>query len=234
MVNADVKADKGSRMLLGKWVNKDEKGLADCLFEASPSLLAFREVGAKPVWKSPLESNNYREYRDDFLDHYDAGQSKQLVDTIRQYWPSGGPVWDGLAVIKGRAGIDGFILVEAKANIPETSSKSTAKAPASIDKIESTLRMVQAEFGSRAALKVWTQHYYQYANRLAYLYLLNKKLNIPTWLINVYFIDDDSHRETTREEWHTHLTHMYQTLDISHSTALAGQTANLFLESKVK
>ncbi|MDT8068502.1 MAG: hypothetical protein ROO76_10100 [Terriglobia bacterium] len=36
----------------------------------------------------------------------------------------------------------------------------------------------------------WMGRYYQYANRLAYLYFFREIVCIPTWLINVCFVDD--------------------------------------------
>lgn len=46
-------------------------------------------------WRSPLESDCFREYRDsEFLERIDVRpQHRQLAD----FWPPKGPVWDGLA-----------------------------------------------------------------------------------------------------------------------------------------
>jgi len=47
----------------------------------------------------------------------------------------------------------------------------------------------------------WTQSLYQYANRLAHLYLLRELNGIPAFLVFAYFVDDqEMHGPTTVRE----------------------------------
>ena len=80
-------------------------------------------------WLSPLESEDFIEYRDDaFLERLGLGpQNRNLSD----FWPKRGPVWDGLArTSNGRS-----LLIEAKANIPEFDSSPTGASGRSLAKI---------------------------------------------------------------------------------------------------
>ena len=63
-----------------------------------------------------------------------------------------------------------LILVEAKSHIPELLS-STGAGAKSLTKIRSSLDMTRESLRSRGSFD-WTNGFYQYANRLAHLYLL--------------------------------------------------------------
>jgi len=80
-------------------------------------------------WKSPLQSDNYAEYRDrDFLKM--LGILNKIKDSLSNFWSDNGPQWDALGVSG-----DELILVEAKANIPEMVSHGTgAKIPNQLKK----------------------------------------------------------------------------------------------------
>ena len=104
---------------------------------------------------------------------------------LKDFWPSKGPQWDGLA----RTSCGRLLLLEAKANIPELDSTPTGATRDSLEKIEKAL----AE--TRKFLKVksetdWSQCFYQYANRLAHLYLLKELNRLDAFLIFVYFVGD--------------------------------------------
>ena len=70
-------------------------------------------------WLSPLESEDFIEYRDQsFLERLGINlRHRQLSD----FWPVGGPVWDGLA----RTSTGRSLLIEAKANVPEFDTNPT-------------------------------------------------------------------------------------------------------------
>jgi hypothetical protein len=89
-------------------------------------------------WKSPLQSDDYAEYRDeDFLRR--LGILNKIKYSLSNFWPNNGPQWDALGVSN-----DEIILVEAKANIPEMVSSGTgAKDPQSIKKIRNSLDEVK-------------------------------------------------------------------------------------------
>jgi len=74
-----------------------------------------KEIGKQIIidWKSPLQSDDYAEYRDeDFLRKLEILNNK-VEYTLSKFWPDNGPQWDALGVSG-----DEIILVEAKANIP--------------------------------------------------------------------------------------------------------------------
>lgn len=88
-----------------------------------------------------------------------------------------GPAWDGLAVIEGKDGQKGLLLAEAKAHVSETASRFKASSVASIETITETLLLIKDVFQSTTPITAWLNEYYQLANRLAFLYLLNTKLH---------------------------------------------------------
>lgn len=112
------KANKGSQRLLQEYVTNKMERLNNYLLGSSPTLLAY--LSNKEIeWISPIASNNYYEYRDDFLKPFynDSNKLVEATKQIREFWPKNGPQWDGLAVIKEENVPKGLILIEAKANI---------------------------------------------------------------------------------------------------------------------
>ena len=68
--------------------------------------------GTQLIWKSPLEKEKFKEYRDEsFLE---AVNLKELADDLRDFWPRRGPQWDGLARLEKDGQLTGIVLVEAK------------------------------------------------------------------------------------------------------------------------
>lgn len=131
---------------------------------------------AEIKWRSPLEEDDYAEYRDhDFL----ALLGLELEHRpLESFWPNRGPQWDALA----RTSTDQIILVEAKANIPEIVSPGTSARAKSRTLIEKSL------FETRRYLRVpedipWSGRLYQYANRIAHLYLLRELNGVDAHLV---------------------------------------------------
>ena len=228
-----TKEPKGSQLHLRTYVNTYSEELNEEIISHSPSLLAFISGERIIHWKSPLEHENYREYQDDFLKYYyeDQNSLHESNQLLRKYWPKNGPVWDGIGIVKGTKQ-KGLILVEAKAHIRETSSRIRATSEKSISLITQTISDTKKQFTStesNTTVTPWLDEYYQLANRLAYLYLLNLKLHIPTWLIQVNFIEDEKHINTSKEQWILHYQKVFQTLGISHSAPLLSQLGILYL-----
>ena len=147
-------------------------------------------------WKSPLQSDDYAEYRDeDFLRN--LGILNRIRYPLTNFWPNNGPQWDALGV-----GDDEIILVEAKANIPEMVSPGTgAKNPQSIKKIRNSLDEVKKYLNISNDID-WTGTFYQYVNRIAHLYYLREKNQIRAHLLFIYFINDVSvNGPKTKDEW---------------------------------
>ncbi len=165
-----------------------------------PSVIdsAIRNTGIRLdepiVWNSPLDS-------DDFAEYMDAAFLKQLGVRLDQrelcdFWPNSGPRWDGLA----RSG-DSVLLIEAKANIRELNSSPCGAQPASRAKIRAALSETR-DFLKVTSDTDWTKCFYQYANRLAHLYLLRKLNGCDAYLVFVYFVDDHTTKPVSQSGWH--------------------------------
>ncbi len=153
-------------------------------------------------WKSPLADDQYAEYFDQaFLDRLGIKPGKV---PLKDFWPNGGPHWDGLAITS----TDEVILVEAKANVVEFATDPCgAKSKESIKRILDSLKETQ-EFmgikGKRSRPELWFNAFYQYANRLAHLYFLRELNKIPTYLIFLDIVNDpDSGKNAVKSvnEW---------------------------------
>ena len=148
-------------------------------------------------WRSPLESEDFIEYRDQaFLERLGLSpQQRRLSD----FWPKRGPVWDGLA----RTSAGRSLLIEAKANIPEFDSSPTGASERSLTKIREALDETRSFLRVRSETD-WTRCFYQYANRLAHLYFLRELNGIGAALVFVYFTGDTTipgRDPVSRESW---------------------------------
>ena len=173
-------APRGSQRWLQLVVNRCPKLIDDAIGEA----LGLGQ-GESIEWLSPLESDCFREYRDEAFLKRLGITPQQLSLQLKDFWPKGGPVWDGLAKTSGGR----RLLIEAKANIPEFNSSPTAASEESLSQIKEALRK------TRKWLKVssetdWTKCFYQYANRLAHLSYLKEVNGIDAALVFVYFVGD--------------------------------------------
>ncbi|MCC2677369.1 MAG: hypothetical protein K0R58_4316, partial [Ramlibacter sp.] len=139
------------------------------------------EPGEKVQWRSPIASTCFEEYRD--------GAALRLLDierlprrALQDFWPNGGPVWDALGVSSsGR-----LLLLEAKAHIAEAASPASRASPASLAKIDRALSQARAYYSPRA-IAIWSGPLYQYANRLAFQYLLREVNGLDSRLVFLNF-----------------------------------------------
>ena len=139
--------------------------------------------GERIKWLSPLESDCFAEYRDSqFLERLGVCL---CCRPLKDFWPKLGPQWDGLArTNRGR-----LLLIEAKANIPELDSDPTGATGDSLRKIRESLEETKCFLKVKSGTD-WSQSFYQYANRLAHLYLLKELNCLDAYLVFVYFVDD--------------------------------------------
>ena len=117
-------------------------------------------------WVSPLESDAFREYRDqEFLDRLGVALNSRA---LAEFWPRGGPWWDGLArTSEGRCVL--------KANIPEFDSDPSRASPASLHRIQAAFAETKAFLRVRSETG-WSRRFYQYASRITHLHLLGDAL----------------------------------------------------------
>jgi len=183
------KAKKGSQKWIQKLVN-DKPHIMNSRIWSALNLSREEEV----QWFSPLKSDDYAEYRDQaFLDLLKIKLEKA---PLKQFWPSGGPQWDAL----GKSSSGKLFLVEAKSHVGELISTLQAKNSASVERIRKSLDVTRRHLGSKTEFD-WTKTFYQYANRLAHLYLLRKN-GVDAYLVLVYFVNDWEMRgPATASEW---------------------------------
>lgn len=185
-------AYRGSRRQIQLYVNEFKDELNSAIAVTIPDFPPKAGI----VWKSPLCSEKFREYWDKAWLRVLGlpGSAKQLGD----FWPKGGPHWDALA----RYGEAGTILVEAKAHPTEIFNEAGCRAssPQSRAMIEKALQQT-CEWLKVQYTEKWLGRAYQSANRLAHLFFLREIAKVDAWLVNIYFIDDRSHKPTSRDEW---------------------------------
>ena len=200
------KADKGSQKWLQILVN-------DC-----PELLNREIAEQSPVpadgicWLSPIQATNYWEYRDQaFIDRLQIQLDKY---PLKSFWPKKGPQWDAL----GKANNKETLIVEAKSHIGELGSKNSTGSQASeksLKKIRSSLDLTKNYIGTTKTVDWAKSRYYQYANRLAHLYLLRVLNDLPAYLITLYFLNDEEMGgPSTIAEWESAIADEHQMLGI--------------------
>jgi hypothetical protein len=196
-------ARKGSQYWLQSVVNQIAGFLND---ELRRHLRLADSVGI--TWLSPLAEDGFAEYRDDeFLERLGVPPMKRSLES---FWPRGGPVWDSLA----RTSRGDVVLLEAKSHIAEMMSTCRA-CPDSLRLIQDSLAETAAFYGSSSP-DCWSDRYYQYANRLAYHYWLRHLNGIPSWLVFLYFVNDEQMGGPGSEhEWHAAIEAVHNHLDIA-------------------
>ena len=211
------KGNKGSL----KWVQ--------ILINRSPSILdqsimEMHKLDSKKInWVSPLEKDNYAEYRDgDFLSILGL---KHFDKKLKDFWPNGGPQWDALGFIKEH---DFYFLVEAKANIPEIKTSIHAKSETSLSLIEKSLSETKNYLNCQSGLN-WEFGFYQYANRIAHLYFLRRICKINAFLVFIYFLNDHTRLSTSREEWDGAITLQKQLMGLNRHK-LQRYVADVFID----
>lgn len=150
-------------------------------------------------WKSPLESDEFAEYRDQCA--FGRIGARLEAHQLHTYWPANGPQWDGLA----NAGepLSRIILVEAKSHLCEFCSTACGARNQSLARIQASLAQTRLFLGSTTRTD-WSKSYYQYANRLAHLYLLRELNRLDAFLVFIYFLNDEEMGgPRTIDEWRT-------------------------------
>ncbi len=177
-----VPQSEGNRGSL-KWIQR--------LVNSRPDLISDRivvdaklETNDQIRWLSPLASDDYAEYRDSaFLERLNITVDQR---PLQQYWPRRGPQWDALGKITSGK----VLIVEAKAHVGELVSAGTQSSGKSRDLIVASLEEAKS-FLRVPARADWTGPFYQYANRLAHLYLLRTLNAVDAYLVFVYFLNDE-------------------------------------------
>jgi hypothetical protein len=148
---------------------------------------------ARIDWLSPRLEDDFAEYRDDaFLDLLGLSH---LKDSLQEFWPKRGPQWDALGITER-----GPVLVEAKAHVREFFSLPTQAGDTSRKRIEAAFAEVQRDLGLQPSTS-WADVYFQYANRLAFLWWLRRN-GVEAELLFVSFLNDsDIGGPSSAETW---------------------------------
>jgi hypothetical protein len=180
--------------------------------------------GCSLEWLSPRRDDDWAEYRDaDFLRRIGH---PELTGALRDFWPRGGPQWDGLA--RDASGV--IYLFEAKAHMGEMVSTCQA-SPKPRAQIETALNEAKVAFGAAPGAD-WLTGYYQYANRLTHLYFL-RRAGVNAWLVFLYFINDAEMQGPDSEEmWYCHLEVVHRQLGFPHR-AFIPDVANVYIDSTI-
>ena len=130
----------------------------------------------------------------------------------------------------GRTSKGSVFLVEAKANVPElVSPASGAKSPTSIALIDDSLKQVQRSLRVDTGID-WSGKLYQYANRIAHLYLLRELNRIPAWLLFIYFVGDkEVDGPQTVGEWKAAIEVAERVLGLPTRHRLSDYVADIFV-----
>jgi hypothetical protein len=213
---AQPAGDRGSLKWIQRLVNRDPSPLDRAILARLPNAQSV-------IWRSPLASDDYAEYRDgDFLNLLDL---PQMAPHLESFWPRRGPQWDALGVTDNRD----VLLVEAKAHIPELHSPPSKASPLSLKMIRASLDEAASSAGVPAG-KDWHGEYYQLANRLAHLYLLRRHA-IPAWLILVNFLGDADMRGPKKaEEWEAAYLTAQVALGLSPDAVLLRHVLHVYLD----
>jgi len=220
------RAYAGSQLQIQIYVNREVRKLSQQIIQGLPSL---NLLGPRLDWISPLEKDNFVEHQDSAFLKVCGIES--LKGALRSFWPRGGPVWDALASIEFEKDKNqkGIILVEAKSHPPEIyGGGMRAKAEDSKEKIEKALNNTKMWLGVSPDMD-WTGSLYQYANRMAHVYFFREIVNVPAWLVNIYFINDP-HSPTDYAEWQRAL--MEVKTDLGISRLKISYMADIFLEAQ--
>lgn len=214
--------DYGSQYWMRVAVNR-ARGIID---RELASAIAITPV---PVdWVSPL-APDYREYQDQEVVARLGLELKKLP--LSDFWPKGGPVWDGLARTLTETtpvSTKKVFLIEAKAHIPEVNSPGSGASPQSLKRIAARLNETRA-FLNADPIVDWTRTFFQYTNRIAHLYLLRELNDIDAYLVNVYFLNEKKMKgPTTVEEWKGALALLKKHLGVTR-TKLSPYMKDLFI-----
>lgn len=225
-VDEKGRARRGSQRQIQTLVNFQEDELSRRIV---PLLLVPGDVEASLRWVSPLAEQGFEEYQDtEFLERLELGEHGQKLE---EFWPKGGPCWDGLAVVDG-LNPHGVLLIEAKSHISEINGPCKAEG-ASLKKIKESLAWT-ADHLQTDLNSLWTDKYYQMANRFAHLFFLREKARVPAWLINIYFLNDTSIQyievpPRSADEWREELKQVKARMGLG--TRPVPFAADLFIEA---
>ena len=210
-----------------KWIQLAVNDFPGVLYDHVAPKLHSRP--SRITWSSPLRNDEFREYSDhDFINLLGLELENH---SLERFWSSGGPNWDGLA----KTDISQVLLVEAKAQVREIKEKgSGASNEQPIARIDRSLKQTQ-KFHGVGTLVDWSKYpYYQYANRLAHLYLLSERNRIDAYLLMFYFLNDvPMGGPNSTDLWEAAIQRLHVDMGLCEDHRLSDRIINLYLDVRV-
>jgi hypothetical protein len=121
-------------------------------------------------------------------------------------------------------------LVEAKAHIGELNTTPCYAGPVALLRINRSLEDAARFFGSDSGSE-WSKIHYQYANRLAHLYLLRQLNRIPAWLVFLYFLNaKEVGGPSSESEWRNAIANVHSKLGLD-KKRLKPYIVNVFIDT---
>ncbi len=156
-----VEQPSGSRGSL-LWI---QRAVAERWHDLETPIMARLGIDTKIDWRSPLAEDGFAEYRHSaFLQR--LGLERLSVE-LKAFWPRRGPHWDALGLTANGQ----VLLVEAKAHVAEFCTPASGASEGSLIRIREALDRVAVALGVTDGTS-WHRLFYQYANRLAFLWFL--------------------------------------------------------------
>jgi hypothetical protein len=189
---------------------------------------AISRPGSPLTWlEFPRTATGDRELRG--IEFLLREEHREVYEEWRKFWPVTGQQqkWDAVARSDNE-----WLLFEAKSNQPEfCSGPTTAKKEGGLGQLTRSLGRVKRDLGVHRYF-TWTGTYYQYTNRLAMLWFLQKH-DVPACLLFVYFFGDRFPDGTpcpaSESEWEALLEARRLTLGLPKEHALSPLEHHVFL-----
>ncbi len=155
------------------------------------------------------------------------GEALQAFKNGEYSWPQTGQSmnWDAV----GRIG-DAYILCEAKAHVEEVEKTHKVEKSRSVSQRRRAFEFAQKKFSASKA-EDWMLNYYQMANRLYVLALLDE-CHIKAYLLNIYFCGDCRRGwncPKTEDDWQEVIQDEMKKLGVVDSDFFQRRVKNLFL-----
>jgi hypothetical protein len=209
---------RGSQLQVRLYVNERADALTAAVLDQMHALAKRTE---SLEWRAPL-APKFEEPRDGaFLV---AVGREDLAESLREFWPARGPVWDALAVVHLRGGGQGILLCEGKSHPAEIYGGGTKASEGSRTRIAAALAATQDWLGVPRDAERWMDPLrpeqpghsavYQSANRYAHLYWLRKHAGVEAWLCHLLFVDDPTYGATPRALWEQKLPEIERDLEL--------------------
>lgn len=215
----------GSEFHLLRFMGRHRKDLNKAILKAI-------DMDAKINWLDFPYNNTSKEYDKEFI-AVDFLNSQKDYPKIKNEWEKFWPHkknamnWDAVARIG-----DEWLLVEAKAHAGELISDSKAGIK--------SRKLIQDKFddlGTDKGINTsgWLKKFYQKANRLLFLYFLQKQC-IKAKLVFIYFLNgyevDNNKNIRTKDEWEKVIDQQDKYLNISDNNWVKDNVFNVFIDAR--